>query len=237
MKIAVCDDQEPFRKYLIGYLQQYAEEHGKQFFYFEYSSGEEMLSSKAEFDLIFVDYMMRDLNGVDTISLLREQNISTHVIFISSFPEAVFDTFSVNAFRFLIKPVEYAKLEEALNAYYREKEQQKTIVICNHRNSMFYNIPESEIIYAQADNICTYIITPNASLRYSYNLTSLENELQSDFFMRTHRTYLVNLHFIASYDHKVINLTNGHKALISRLKYKDFCNCYMTFIKNLRGFK
>ena len=237
MKIAVCDDEKVFRDSLVQLLNQYSVTHRQSFEIDEYDDGIAFLNNTMAYDIIFLDHQMPTLNGLDTIQALREKNDKSIVIFCSSYPEIVFDSMKFKTFRFLIKPVEAEKFTEALDAAIHEINSDCKIVLKDTESGENIVIPEKDIIYAQADNICTYIITPNASLRYSYNLTSLENELHSDFFMRTHRTYLVNLHFIASYDHKVITLTNGHKALISRLKYKDFCNCYMTFIKNLRGFK
>ncbi len=152
-----------------------------------------MLASAVDFDLIFVDYMMTDLNGVDTIAQLRERNVNTHVIFFSSFPEVVFDTFSVNAFRFLIKPVEYPKFEEAMHAYFRDIEQYKTIVISNNHNSIVYNVPEDEIIYAQADNVYTQVFTVREAYTYTGTLSAFEKLLSEGMFFRTHRSYVVNI--------------------------------------------
>ena len=90
---------------------------------------------------------------------------------------------------------------------------------------------EKDIIYAQADNVYTYIITDEGTYRYPYNLSALEEELDSGGFFRTNRSYIVNLEHINSYDKTGITLSNGHKAVISRAKYKDFNACYLNYIK------
>lgn len=64
---------------------------------------------------------MKDKNGIDTVSALRQRNNNTHVIFASSYKDVVFDSLKVKTFRFLIKPIEKEKLYEALNSLIREK--------------------------------------------------------------------------------------------------------------------
>ncbi len=231
MKIAVCDDQQEFRSQLITLLEQFAAENDKVFFYYEYETGEEMLSSNIDFDLIFVDYMMHDLNGVDTIAALRNRNVDTHVIFVSSFPEIVYDTFLVDTFRFLKKPVEYPKLEEALLSFFQKIAQHKIIMIRNHDNSAIYRVPEESIIYAQADNVYTQVFTVRQSFTFSGTLSAFENLLTDSFFFRTHRSYIVNLHYIEHFTKTAIYFSTGEKAPIARTKYKSFFQTYCDFIK------
>lgn len=121
MHIAICDDEEFFRKSLIEQLNKYSIEKGLDFLYYEYKDGVDLLASKIDFDIIFMDFQMKDKNGIDTVSALRQRNNNTHVIFASSYKDVVFDSLKVKTFRFLIKPIEKEKLYEALNSLIREK--------------------------------------------------------------------------------------------------------------------
>ena len=87
MHIAICDDEEFFRKSLIEQLNKYSIEKGLDFLYYEYNDGVDLLASKIDFDIIFMDFQMKDKNGIDTVSALRQRNNNTHVIFASSYKD------------------------------------------------------------------------------------------------------------------------------------------------------
>ena len=133
MHIAICDDEEFFRKSLIEQLNKYSIEKGLDFLYYEYNDGVDLLASKIDFDIIFMDFQMKDKNGIDTVSALRQRNNNTHVIFASSYKDVVFDSLKVKTFRFLIKPIEKEKLYEALNSLIREKTVHDFIVFYGSR--------------------------------------------------------------------------------------------------------
>lgn len=69
MHIAICDDEEFFRKSLIEQLNKYSIEKGLDFLYYEYNDGVDLLASKIDFDIIFMDFQMKDKNGIDTVRL------------------------------------------------------------------------------------------------------------------------------------------------------------------------
>ncbi len=63
MRIAICDDEQFFRKELRKQLDNYAKEYAFDFVYTEFSSGQLLLESSIDFDLIFMDYQMNIING------------------------------------------------------------------------------------------------------------------------------------------------------------------------------
>lgn len=136
-----------------------------------------------------------------------------------------------NAFRFIVKPVTKDKLYEAMDAALEISSSERKLIVKDEEYNESIVVYEKDVIYAQADNVYTYIITAEGSFRYPYNLSTLEEELDSGGFFRTNRSYIVNLEHINSYDKTGITLSNGHKAVISRSKYKDFNNCYLNYLK------
>lgn len=73
MHIAICDDESYFRKVLQEQLTIYSNEYGYDFVFYEYKDGLDLLASKLVFDLIFMDYQMRQINGIDTVGTLRKR--------------------------------------------------------------------------------------------------------------------------------------------------------------------
>ena len=231
MHIAICDDESYFRKVLQKQLTIYSNEYGYDFVFYEYKDGLDLLASKLVFDLIFMDYQMRQINGIDTVGTLRKRNDNTKVVFVSSYKDVVFESMKVQTFRFLVKPLDKGKLYEALNSVIKENQKIAQIVVKDELNEKSVTIPESEIIYAQADNIYTTVVTTQGFFKYPNNITTLENELIGDFFFRSNRSYLVNFNYISSYSNKEVVFSNGQKAVIAKLKFKDFKNAYLTYLK------
>lgn len=226
MKIAVCDDEKLFRREIVDLLDEYAAENNMIPDITEFDDGSELVASGKAFDMIFLDYQMNDLNGLDTIKSIREKNIDTKVVFVSSYSEIVFESMKYNAFRFIVKPVSRDKLFEAVDSALELRSSEHRLIVKDEEYNENIVVCEKDIIYAQADNVYTYIITEKGSYRYPYNLSALEEELDPRLFFRTNRSYIVNLEHIRSYDKAGITLSNGHKAVISRAKYKEFNNCY-----------
>ena len=231
MKIAVCDDEKVYRYEIIDLLNMYAAENNIILNVTEFDDGRELVTSKTVFDMIFLDHQMRDLNGLDTIKSIREKNIDTKVVFVSSYSDIVFDSMKYNAYRFIVKPVSREKLYEAMDSALEMSSSERKLIVKDENYNESIVVYEKDIIYAQADNVYTYIITDEGTYRYPYNLSALEEELDSGGFFRTNRSYIVNLEHINSYDKTGITLSNGHKAVISRAKYKDFNACYLNYIK------
>lgn len=232
MHIAICDDEQVFRHRIRDELINYSSDHGYTFIIHEFTDGSELLYSKLSFDVIFLDYQMRDINGIDTVDSLRKRDDNTTVIFVSSYPEIVFESMKYRTFPFLIKPLEKEKLVEAVDAIIKEKQNLVHIVVKDEANQKNISVPANEIIYAQAENVYTSIVTEKGSYIYVHNISKLEDELCDGFFFRTNRSYIVNVNYVVSYSVKEIILINGHKALISKSKYKNFKQAYLTYLKS-----
>ena len=110
MRIAICDDEIPMHDLLKRHLDSYARKRNLSVMYSDYTGGQELLAFPQDLDLIFMDYQMKDLDGLETARRLRAAHIDTPIIFLTSFPHIVFDTFEVHAYRFLVKPVDPEKL-------------------------------------------------------------------------------------------------------------------------------
>ena len=231
MKIAICDDERFFRETLKQSLNNYSLEYGFNFLYFEYSDGISMLSDNINYDLIFMDYKMQNMNGIDVISSLRKRNDNTAVIFISSYKEMVFDSMKVQTYRFLVKPLDNEKLYEALNSFLSMQKSEKYLLLKNDSLDLIQRIPESSVVYAEADNIYCKIRTFENTYTYKKTLSQFEKELTSDFFFRTHRSYIVNYNYIESYSKNEITLANNEKALLAKNKYHIFQSSYISFLK------
>jgi DNA-binding LytR/AlgR family response regulator len=196
MKIAICDDEMFFRQELIKALDKYAFKHGVDFLCFEFPDGKDLLRTNTAFDLIFMDYRMKYIDGIETTGEMRKRSIDTAVIFVSSHKEIAIESLKVRPFRFLVKPVDMIKLHEALDSFLKEYNNEKHLIVIDDINKKKCRINESAILYAEAANVYALIRTFDETFRYSATLSALEKNLQSHFLYRTHRSYIVNFNYI-----------------------------------------
>lgn len=229
MNIAICDDEMPMRVLLRNHLEHYFAERGMKFTYKEFNDGEELLSSKQNFDLIFLDYKMKKTDGLETARGLRKDNNNIPIIFLSSYPKVVFDTFEVNAYRFLVKPIDEKKLCAAMDDLLVSLMDSHYVIIKN--DDISQRINTNEIIYAEAENTHCCVRLLDETIICKKTLSNFESLLNDDCFFRCHRSYLINMQHVVSFTNQFILMDNKEKALISKLKLSAFKTAFAGYIK------
>lgn len=229
MRIAICDDQLPLHEELKKRLDEYARSRSLIFIYDDYTAGEDLAASEIEYDMIFMDYQMEGLDGLETARRIRQKNIQTAIIFLTSFPSIVFDTFEVNAYRFLVKPVDMQKLTSAMDSYLESLDDSNFILLKTDEANKRINI--DDIIYAEASDKYCYIRTTDDNILYKSTLSEIEKQLPKDKFFRSHRSYLVGFKNIVSHTSTDILFDNKERALISKMKLTPFKKAFADYVK------
>lgn len=230
MNIAICDDEILLHKELKEALCNYSRDRNIDIYTYCFTSGIDLINSNELFDIIFMDYEMSGLDGIETSELIRKNNDTTTIIFISAYPHVVFDTFSVNTFRFLTKPLDIKNLYDALDAYRDSIDKDNLLIIKTLEKT--WSIKHSEIIYAEAKRKHTIIRTNKNELEIAKCLGEIENMLPKDIFFRAHKAFLVNFKHIKSYDKSFIVFDNGERAALGNKYYTNFKSDFLNFIKN-----
>lgn len=107
IKFAICDDEPFMAKEISDHLSRYMEEKQCTAYHISmFSSGQSLLESSCDFDLIFLDIQMKGLNGMETAKILRQQKNHSILVFVTVMKEYVFDAFEVYASDYLIKPLD-----------------------------------------------------------------------------------------------------------------------------------
>lgn len=73
MNVAICDDMNEIVLELSEYIEQYFLNHNYNLTLFKFNSGEELLNSEENYDLIFLDVEIGEENGIEVGKILKEK--------------------------------------------------------------------------------------------------------------------------------------------------------------------
>lgn len=193
MKIAICDDDEWIRRHLESLIEKML--HVKADLY---AAGEDLLSSEIDYDILFLDICLEKsesgckIDGMGTAKRLRQKSDSL-IIFITAMPDYVYEAYDVEAFHYLLKPIDEEKLCEVLKraaSKVQEKESSPPLLI--RTQGKFIQVLPEDIFYGENDGRKINLHTKNGVFSYYEKMEVLEEKLGGEFF-RSHRGYLVHL--------------------------------------------
>lgn len=231
IQIAVCDDEPFMLDELSSRLSQYAAEKGLSFHISRFSDGQSLLESGVDFDVLFLDIRMEPADGMEIARRLRAADFSGLLIFITVLKEAVFDSFEVGAFDYLIKPLEDGRLEHTMERVMRtlEKRNQNHVVV--RKGSACQVIPLSRIVYCEIQGRMIHLHQTDGKTVSFYEKMEHFAERVDRRFFRCHRSYLVNLDFLCECRDGQAALSDGSKVPVSRLREQEMLRVLLTHMK------
>ncbi len=228
MRVAICDDELTAHGELIDMLNEYGSKRKITICADRFNGGAGLLRSSENYDIIFMDYRMDELNGIAVSRKIRESNNSCAIIFVSAYPEAALDSFEVGTFRFLKKPVDKSKLFAALDDYMRSLEHDDILIL--KTGDRTWKIKMSDIIYAEAKGRHTIVRTTEKFFEIHIHLKVIESRLPAEKFIRCHRSYIAGFAHITNHTNKEIIFDNGEMALIGKVYASAFKEAFQQYI-------
>jgi two-component system LytT family response regulator/two-component system response regulator LytT len=175
-------------------------------------------------DLVFLDIQMPGLSGFEVARrLLAREDDSPALVFVTAFDQHAIEAFEVNAVDYLLKPVEGARLEQAVSRARRRLSSERPAAappaLLNNQleqivkmmavrqvrrdqialkvGERFLLIRADEIIYASVVDESINIVTGQVAGTSNYRtLDDLQARLDPEVFWRVHRSHLVNINKI-----------------------------------------
>ena len=158
------------------------------------------LAMAVRYDVVFLDVEMPGLSGLEAARLVRDRAERPELVFVTAHEQYAVDAFAVEAFDYLLKPVDperLARTVERLQARTREPAEtvEKIPVVSAGKTVL---VDYEEVHFVQADGDYSRVHTYDRSYLCTQSLRELELRLPSARFARVHRSHLVNLaHVVA----------------------------------------
>ncbi len=235
INIAICDNNNVVLDNISKLLEDFSESRHIDISYSIFTDYEQLNNRINDFDLFILDYNMADnedckntedkINGMEFARLIRQCSDKKGIIFITAYPEFVYESFEVRTYRFLVKPVDKEKLFDAVQSFINSISESKTLLV--NINKEMYPVNLDDIFYLEVSGKNTFIYSESSVLKCRKSITSFEEELKNYGFCRIHRSYIVNISKIKRFDTRNVVLINGEKIFISQKCYPALCELYL----------
>lgn len=230
MRVAICDDERAMQTVLEKLLNEYSRMRKTDIFVEKFDNGGELLKAlnEREYEIVFMDHQMEGIDGMETSRLIRSRNNECVIIFVSAYPEVAVDSYEVNTFRFIVKPINKDKLFKALDDYLKSIDYDNLLILKTHDRT--WKIKMSDIIYAEAKEKHTIIRTTQNTFEVHIHLKKVEEKLPSEKFCRCQRAYIAGFSHIENHSNSEIYFDNGERAQIGRIYAAKFKKSFQEYI-------
>lgn len=186
-------------------------------------------------DVIFCDIQMPGKTGLE---LVEEISGAVDVVFVTAYDEHAIKAFELNAFDYLLKPVQPQRLAETIKKLSIKETSNKSdnnspltindmVFIKDGEKCWFVKLSDIRLFESEGNYVRVYFETFRPLILRSLN--SLESRLNEKEFFRASRKHIINLNFIASVESWFngglnVKLKDGKEVEISRrqaVKLKD----------------
>lgn len=237
--IAICDDLELDRKYLADLVQDYSKLLSYDVHITTFASGKDLvtyyMNENIDFDIIFLDIYMGLENGIEVAEKIREFDSQCKIIFTTTSTDHALASFKVFPFNYLIKPItkEVFKMvfEKAIFSIDKEKQKSITVKTDNQIKTILYK----DIMFIEIVCRKLHIHTTQGVISTYSKLDEFETKINSQRFLRCHKSFLVNMDYIASVEDYSFILTDGTEVAIKQRSYASIKKDYYTYIVNKTG--
>jgi len=230
IRIAVCDDEEPFRRALSSSIEDYYKNKNIMVDIKTFGSGEELLipgSGSVDYDVVFLDVEMGEEGGFGTARRIRRLNPGVPIVFITAILNSWNVGYEVGAFRYIIKdPRTYDNLlTECLDSLTSKLFfELSTILLDTTVGVKQICVKDLAYIESRAHMLLFHIKNSDGLISYSSRnkLSNVEETLLDKGFIRIHQSYLVNSAFVEkAANYKVVLCCDDVELPVARWKFKE----------------
>ena len=229
MRIAVCDDEKIYRERILNLIREYKRtRQNLSFSVSAFSSVKELLNFTCEhggFDLYILDIIMPKMSGIQLGQILRRQGDEGMILYLTSSPDFAVDSYTVEAFQYLLKPIDAASffrcLDKAVDRFIRFQRDAVEIKTSDSvRIVPVYNLCYAErvkrlICYQLNDHSVINSATFNGAFR-----DAVLPLLKYRGFLLVGSSFAVNLHYVTEITRHDLIVSGERRIAIPRGKYE-----------------
>jgi two-component system, LytTR family, response regulator len=219
IKCLIIDDEPPAREVIKRYIEQLPmlELAG------ECANAIQAISvlQQTPVDLIFLDIRMPQLNGTDFLKTLKNP---PKVIFTTAYTEYALEGYELDIVDYLMKPIRFDRFIKAVNKAFPlgegksspdtdkpNAEPKNESFVYFRADRKMVKVLVNDILYIESMKDYVKVFTSTNSLVTKQSISSVETMLPEKKFIRTHRSFIVSVNKIKSFNNELIEV--GHTEI------------------------
>jgi two-component system LytT family response regulator len=228
----IVDDEESARRLMVKLLEE-------TLFFSDIRLAQSVDSALGELnifnpDLIFLDVKMPGKYGIEFVNELHFKDGKPGIVFVTAYDQYAIQAIKIQAFDYLLKPVNRKELLECIEKYIRKQEENVSqsvtradhpkkisrIKVNTRTGTVFIN--PATILFCRAEGNYTTICTGEKEYLCSLNLGKLQEQLPAGAFIRIGRSLIINFEYITLLDRKksTITLVRDNESAIVKVPHQ-----------------
>jgi DNA-binding LytR/AlgR family response regulator len=237
MNIVICEDEKKDSDSLRLFIEAYYKDLNCNVQISVYGSGDEFINDFEtqkikDVKLVFLDIFMPGTDGIDVAKKIREYDNDMVIVFTTTSKSHGLEGFSVYALQYLVKPVNYPEVKDVLDKC-TEKfvDSLRFIEVLSDRLTV--KIYLKDIMYIESYDTVLHIHTVAEIIKTFLPLSEIEKQLDEKTFLRTQRSYIVNMRYINDMTADDFILENGTAIPIRRSEKQAIKQVYRDYLSEL----
>lgn len=184
-------------------------------------------------DVLVMDIRLEKNNGIETVKLLQRLYPKIKVIYITGFVKFATAIFETEPSGFLLKPINDTEfLQITKKVFDRVRDEKKNSILIK-RNGSEVRLYRSDIVYAESHGRQVFIHNASGGIDVIYEkIDDLHKQLGASF-VRSHKSYLINMKYIVRRINKEFYLSNGIVLPISKPNLKEATSRFIAFLGDI----
>ena len=232
LSIAVVDDETVFSDRLCAFIGRYARENGIEASTVCFQDGLDITDDfKSRWDIIFLDIQMKHLDGLAAAKRIRACDSDVIIIFVTSMAQYAINGYEVDAFDYVLKPLEYPQFVLRMKKAVKEVEKRKNhSFVYLKKWSDWVKVSTDDILYIEVNGHTLKYVTAEDTYEKRARIGDAEEELAGQPFSRCSLSYLVNLKRVDRISKDTV-IIGPYELPISRNRKKEFLQAFTDYLE------
>lgn len=218
MNIAVCEDNIVDQDALCGCIRSYCENNCYEHHISTFESAEDLLLAfvPGKFNIVFLDIYLHELTGIEAARRIRRLDPDCLLVMVTVSRDFALESYAVQAVSYVEKPVNQRKIDNALFMCRHEFEKSSRLIKVPAERGGIIDIPVSHIQYVEVYDKESVFHMGGNIIKTRMPLDEVELRLGGEPFLRCHRCYIVNMHYVEDVLQQDFLLKNGERVPIRK---------------------
>lgn len=215
MTIAICDDDVAILQETQKIVSNYMQDGDCTVVDFDTPMDLLSFAKNNDIDLVFMDIELGPKSGIEVVKELQIMQPDCQAVYYTNYIQYATDVYETNHCWYVLKGQLEQRLPDIIHKV-EEKLNRKTEILIVRENGTNRIVEAQQIMYIERSYKVSYIHTVGGIVEAGEKLDELFAKLNPTYFVRCHKSFIVNFFFVKQYARMELQMKNGESIPISR---------------------